>query len=170
MRLLFVFLMVMGMGAGVIADDVNQRRLQAGLPTTTEPQFRRLMRDPDWEVRQKVARNRKTPADILDSMANDTHPQVRIGVATNLATREKTFMTLARDQDTAVRSVVARFEFVPASVLALMATDPSINIRFEVASNLNTDKETLLQLSKDSIPDVAAAAAARLAGEEKASD
>lgn len=77
-------------------------------------------------------------------------------------------MRLAQDSEVDVRSVVARFEYVPASVLDFLARDPDAGIRFEVTRNLNTGKDTLQRLSKDPYPDVANSALIalqRLAGE-----
>ena len=54
--------------------------------------------------------------------------------------------------------MVARFEYVPASTLAILAQDSSADIRLEVASNLNASKQTLQILSRDPQPEVANAA------------
>jgi hypothetical protein len=135
-------------------SDANQRKRLAASTNATAAQLQQYTKDPEWEVRQAVARNRRTPVNLLAILAQDPHPQVRISVATNLSTDEAIFMVLANDSDVQVRSVVARFEYVPASVLAVMASDPVTDIRIEVARNLNTDRATLTRLMKDSQPEV----------------
>ncbi|MBN4080472.1 hypothetical protein JYT31_02295, partial [Beggiatoa alba] len=56
------------------------------------------------------------------------------------------------------KSVVARFEYIPAEVLVVLANDPSAEIRLEVARNLNTLLATLDYLLNDPDPDVRAIA------------
>jgi len=80
---------------------------------------------------------------------------VRIAVATNLATTEENYQKLARDVDVSVRSVLARFEYVPVSALALLAQDGKVDVRLEVARNLNVDASILQGLLQDSDPSVA---------------
>lgn len=80
---------------------------------------------------------------------------MRIAVATNLATTEKTYQKLARDADASVRSVLARFEYVPVSALAILAQDGKVDVRLGVARNLNADAKILQGLLQDSDPSVA---------------
>lgn len=156
--LLRIFL-VLAISSSVSAlDNLDERRRAAGHPATSVEQMWVLLKDPDWQVRQYLGRNRRAPAELLDRLAQDAHQQVRIAVATNLATSEATFLRLAVDKDETVRSVVARFEYVPAAVLAVLAKDKKTDIRLEVAQNLNADKVTLEKLRQDSQPEVISAA------------
>ena len=86
----FLFAMCMLMLSTVLlAGEVNSdRKRQAGDPKATAAQLMALADDKNWEVRQVLARNRKSPVALLEKLARDQHPQVRIGVATNLATTE----------------------------------------------------------------------------------
>ncbi len=155
----------------VSAQDLEQRRREAGHPSTDVARLQELATDPSWEVRQIVGRNRKSTPELLHQLAADPHPQVRIAVATNLSTREATFLLLARDQDASVRSVVSRFEYVPASALAVLARDRNGEIRLEVARNWNTSEDTLRQLSRDQLPGVSQMAELSLAKrKEESSD
>jgi hypothetical protein len=126
----------------------------ANLPTTSAQQLRKLALHQDWEVREAVAMNRKTPVDIFTQLARDPNQAVRIALSTNLSTPEEIFFILARDPSEQVRSVVARFEYVPAAVLATMADDKNTDIRLEVARNWNTDIPTLEKLSRDQFDEV----------------
>lgn len=157
-RLLLVGLSALSVQASVLADAYDLQRREAGHPTTTVERLWQLRESPDWRVRQVIARNRRAPVDLLHQLAMDIHPQVRIGVATNLKTAEKTFILLAKDKDIAVRSVVSRFEYVPLTALQILARDSRAEIRLEVARNLNSDARVLEFLSKDGDPDVSATA------------
>ena len=63
-------------------------------------------------------------------------------------------MILARDRDINIRSVVARFEFVPENVLDYLANDREVDIRIEVARAFNTSNKTLERLMQDEYPRV----------------
>ena len=136
------------------ATHIDDHRREAGLPSVTHDRLWELAESKDWQVRQTVARNRRSPRELLYQLAGDKHPQVRIGVATNLSSDERTFMLLAKDKDVQVRSVVARFEYVPVATLQLLAYDHQAEIRLEVARNLNSNRDILETLSKDTDPDV----------------
>ncbi len=137
-----------------LAAGLSEDTRRANLPTTSTQQLRVLATHSDWQVRQAVAMNRKTPVDVFAQLARDPRQDVRIALATNLATPENIFFILARDPSEQVRSVVARFEYVPASVLSVMAADKSADIRIEVARNWNTDIPTLEKLSQDAFDEV----------------
>lgn len=141
-------------------DNVVQaeRYRQAGHPATTPAMFNDLALDSDASIRKRVASNRKTPKKILKQLAHDSSQAVKISLATNLSADDDVYIILARDPMQAVRSVVARFEYVPIAALEILAKDKDIDIRLEVARNLNTTKEILIQLSHDSDNSVSAIA------------
>ena len=120
--------------------------------TTSGPLARHA--NPNQAHIPEVATNRRAPADLLDKLASDSNVEVKIAVATNVATNEKTFMKLAADPDKTIRSVVARFEFVPASVLDKLATDPEPDIRLEVVQSFNVSESTLQRLTQDEYPQI----------------
>jgi hypothetical protein len=138
----------------LLAAGLSEDLRRANLPTTSAQQLRMLAQHQDWQVREAVAMNRRSPVDIFAQLARDPNQAVRIALSTNLSTPEDIFFILARDPYEQVRSVVARFEYVPASVLAAMADDKSTEIRLEVARNWNTDIPTLKKLSQDTFDEV----------------
>lgn len=71
------------------ATEIDLQRREAGHAATSTSRLRQLAQSSDWQIRQIIARNRKAPHDLLYKLASDPHPQVRIGVATNLKTDEK---------------------------------------------------------------------------------
>ena len=159
-KILFTQLIILAFSSqsALLAAGLSEDRRLANLPTTSAQQLRELATHADWQVRQAVAMNRKTPVDIFQQLANDSNQDVRIALSTNLSTPEEIFFILARDPSEQVRSVVARFEYVPAAVLAAMADDQSAEIRLEVARNWNTDIPTLKKLSQDTFDEVRAMA------------
>jgi len=148
-----LILLLLGFAPSISMAINDQVRL-ANLPGTSTQQLRELADESDWQVRQAVAMNRKTPSDVLEKLARDPVQDVRIAVCTNLSTTEPVFFILAKDPSEQVRSVVARFEYVSAAVLASMSNDSSTDIRIEVARNWNTDIPTLEKLSKDEFEEV----------------
>lgn len=147
-------LLCLALSTTVAADDLSQRKRQAGHPATSVERLWTLSDDPSREVREALGRNRRVPASLLEKLAADPDMHVRIAVATNLETTEAMHMRLARDREPAVRSVVARFEYVPIPVLMLLADDPSAEIRLEVARSLNADERVLRKAMHDSDPHV----------------
>jgi hypothetical protein len=126
-----------------------ERYRQAGHPATTPAMFNDLSLDKDVDIRKRVASNRKTPKNILKRLAHDSDQAVKISLATNLSAADEVFLILARDSMQAVRSVVARFEYVPVAALEILAIDKNVDIRLEVARNLNANKVILIQLTHD---------------------
>ncbi len=157
---LVVFLTISGVGFAQENSDTRHRH--ASSPAISAEQSWQLSRDPDWTVREALAKNRRVPSALLDRLAQDANVHVRIAVATNLSTKLGVFRKLAHDPDTRVRSVVARFEYVPPEILAILAQDPSTDVRLEVARNLNSNRPTLRKLSHDPQPEVANAASVGL--------
>lgn len=145
------------------------RYRQAGHPATTPSMFDELSRDSDASIRKRVASNRKTPKNILLRLANDTDQSVKISLATNLSAGDDMYLILAHDSVLAVRSVVARFEYVPVVALEILSKDKVVDIRLEVARNLNSTKAILTRLSHDvdnSVQAVAEQALQRLLDDE----
>ena len=107
------------------ADDPSR---EARLPSTSIDRLAELATHSDAAVRQVVASNRRAPPDLLYLLAADQSPVVRIAVATNIATDERTFLRLKQDKNIEVRSVVARFEYVPATALRKITITRNIAI------------------------------------------
>ena len=67
-----------------------------------------LVRDPDCAVRERLASDPGTAAEILYFLVRDDSPEVRRAVAENPATPRKADTSLSRDSDYTVRCVLAR--------------------------------------------------------------
>ena len=73
----------------------------------------RLANDVDWGIRHCVARNPNTLPEILERLENDRDPHVRIGIAYNPNTTAETLERLANDENWVVRYSVAQNPSTP---------------------------------------------------------
>lgn len=135
-----------------------------------------LVDDPDQYVRAGVCCNEKTPVSVLDSMSKkDNRPivlmrisynkntslkvlgrlafnedsNVRSGVARNPNVSEKILVVLSADDDSRVRLNVARNEKTPVAILAKLCIDPEWEVRKGVAENKNVTSEMICSMSQD---------------------
>jgi len=168
--LLFFLLALASQASNTAENSVQEERYrQAGHPATTALMFNNLSYDSDASIRRSVASNRKTPKDILLRLAHDPEQSVKISLATNLSAADEVYLILARDLMLAVRSVVARFEYVPVAALEILSKDKEVDIRLEVARNLNSTKVILSRLAHDldnSVKAIAEQALQRLRDDE----
>lgn len=79
----------------------------------------------------------------VEILAKSSLPHLRATAAT-LSTDKKTLSMLAKDSSAAVLQAVARNAHTPSSVLEAFASEPSL--RYELAGNSATDRETLLDI------------------------
>lgn len=106
------------------------------VPVMTESKIRRLRllaRDTDPKIRERVALDSHTPADVVAELARDPDPGVRGCLARNEATSCDILRDLAHDEAESVRGWVAVNYFVPADVMVELADDPSPVVRSLVA-------------------------------------
>lgn len=169
--ILFIFYSGLIYANDLLAENrlYEERYRQAGHPATTAEMFDELSRDKDASIRKRVASNRKTPKNILKRLASDPDQSVKISLATNLSAADDIYPILARDSMLAVRSVVARFEYVPVIALEILSKDKEVDIRLEVARNLNSTRPILTHLTHDTdsaVQAVAEQALQRLLDEE----
>jgi hypothetical protein len=67
-----------------------------------------LAGDPDWRVRDMVARKRKIPESLQIKFATDTDPAVRCALASNANLTPRALAILANDGDKLVSEIVDR--------------------------------------------------------------
>ena len=139
---------------GGFAKDKNGRELRKnfieaalGYKEVSPEILTTLARDPDRDVRQEVAKNRKTPPETLTFLAGGKDSFVRNLVADNENIPPKTLTFLARDPDTEVRQAVARNLNTPPEALIALARDENYDVRINVAGNRKTPPETLAALA-----------------------
>lgn len=101
-------------------------------PPVTESKLRRLRllaKHTNPRIRESVASNPNTPADVFPSLAADTDEGVRGCVARNEHTPCDVLRGLADDASEKVRGWLAVNYFVPADVMERLADDPSETVR-----------------------------------------
>lgn len=117
--------------------------------------------DDDWSLRGMVALNEATPLTVLDRLASDENPQVRLNVAKTQATLPFDLIAkLADDTWDEVRKEVAnRHEFYhslypPVFILGKLASDKSNKVRAAVAENGSATSAILEKLANNKFPNV----------------
>ena len=85
----------------------------------------------------------------LRLFATDPNPKIRERVALDNHTPADVFEALARDSDEGVRACVARNENTPCDVLRSLVTDPSETVRGFLAVNFFVPEDAMARLAED---------------------
>ncbi len=85
----------------------------------------------------------------LRLLATDPNPKIRERVALDNHTPADVFEALARDSDDGVRACVARNENTPCDVLRSLVTDPSETVRGFLAVNFFVPEDAMARLAED---------------------
>lgn len=112
-----------------------------------------VLRNGDLASRMKIARDRRTPVNILEQLAKDPDESVREYLAANPNLPLTSRLELTRDPSFKVRSALARKQSnrsTPIEILESLANDESEGVRALVADNPETPAEILVQLANDS--------------------
>ncbi|WP_051259328.1 HEAT repeat domain-containing protein [Schaalia suimastitidis] len=111
----------------------------------------RLAEDDEEDVRWSVARNEKTPPEVLAALAEDEYFLVPCGVAKNTSTPVEVLERLAKSDDA---RYVAENKSTPVELLEALAGDDEEDVRASVAANEKTPPEVLAALAEDDSEDV----------------
>lgn len=90
--------------------------------------LRKLAKDEDVIVRQRIATSLHTPADVLRELTKDEYMDVRLGVAENSHTPVDTLRELAKNEYVVVRLGVAGNSHTPADILHELAKDENQDV------------------------------------------
>lgn len=118
-----------------------------------------VLRNGDLASRMKIARDRRTPLNILEQLARDPDESVRQVVVSNPNLPLSIHLELTHDpSDRVRRALVTKFSgrSTPVEILEQLANDKSSWVRELVAENAETPLEILVQLANDSSPQVKA--------------
>lgn len=115
----------------------------------TAEEFLQLLRS-DSPEESRSAVTRPTAPGVLLQVANIA-PSERVWVVRNKSVPPELLAELAGDSDVDVRFSIASKRRVTADVLRRLARDPEESVRAQVARNKNTDTETLQRLSSDAL-------------------
>lgn len=133
---------------------ISRKMDQAGTPAgiIAYEEARELARDPDSNVRRRLAARQDTRPEILYYLAEDASPEVRREIAANVATPAPAHLILARDKDGDVRcelsikigklmphlpiAVQNKLRDVAIEVLEILARDQLVRVRQVLAETL----------------------------------
>ena len=107
-----------------------------------------------------AARNRNTPASILEQLARDSDETICQAVATNASLPFNTLLELARNSSTRVKLSLAykssygNTPATPRQLLEILAEDESEQVRARIAEHPDTPVDILVKLANDSSRDV----------------
>jgi hypothetical protein len=90
------------------------------------------------EMRSWVAHNKTVPIEILDILSIDSHPHVRMVVATKRKLPEPLQLRLAHDCDSGVRYQLACNAKVTRNTLRILANDEELFIREKAQQRLTS--------------------------------
>jgi hypothetical protein len=141
--------------------DLTERRADVDLPPRViEGALDRLsksrVRDPDMRV--VVADDKRSSERTLSRLARSAEDSVRQAVATNPHTPVVVLEQLARDLEPSVRARVARNPLTPAIVLEILSHDEDSQVRARTAGNPNLPRSILESLLIDAEVSVRTAA------------
>ena len=157
-----------------MSRKMDQTGTAAGIIAYEEA--RELARDPDSNVRQRLAARQDTRPEILYYLAEDASPEVRREIAANVATPAPAHLILARDKDGGVRcelsskigklmphlpvAVQNKLRDVTIEVLEILARDQLVQVRQILAETLkdvaNAPPHVIRWLARDMEVSVAA--------------
>ena len=101
-----------------------------------------------------AARAKHTPASVRETLARHEQTSVRSAVAVNECTPREILMMLTADPWPGVRERVAMNRKCPLDALEVLAADPDPRVRRTVASEPRTPREVLEVLAADTVVEV----------------
>ncbi len=128
----------------------NKKALKGvGVGMLPQAVFARLASLPCANLLRAIASNPNAPVQLLEALAKDEDPFLRMSVAENPSTPIHVLEALANDEYYFLRSSVAKNPSTPPRMLEVLGKDESDDVRFEVAINPNTTVQVLEALAKD---------------------
>jgi hypothetical protein len=124
----------------LVAQHCPASRLAVASITKSTDILQLLSQDSSGDVREAVADNPKTPANILTALAGDATSAVRMAVAANVKTAADCLEKLAGDSVNYVRWSVAHNENTPPGILKNLTKDPEKHVSDEAKNNPHTPK------------------------------
>lgn len=88
-----------------------------------------LSQSADITIRQRLAANRTTPAEVLARLSEDADEQIRLLVAKNPSSPHHVVAKLARDSAASVRLGLATDHHCPVEILSVLADDEDSAVR-----------------------------------------
>ncbi|WP_108330238.1 WGR domain-containing protein [Limnohabitans sp. 2KL-1] len=132
-------------------EIASHKKALKGIEVGMLPQavFARLASLPCAKLLRAVVSNPNAPVQLLEALAKDEDPFLRMSVAENPSTPIHVLEALANDEYYFLRSSVAKNPSTPPRILEVLGKDESDDVRCEVAINPNTTVQVLEALAKD---------------------
>jgi len=140
-------------------SDWKIRKVVAGNENAPPEVLKSLLFDTD-SVRVLLAKNKKSPEDLLVALANDRDFNVRMAVVNNNSATPKVLASLAKLDDlenTTIRILAVNHLNVTPEVLTTFSKDPAETVRSAVARNEDTPGDVLAELAKQPVVRIAVA-------------
>lgn len=112
------------------------------------------------DLLRDYAKEASTPANVLRRLAEHTSASVRFAAASRSAVPPDVLKILALDSAPNIRAAAARIQGMPVSSLVNLVADADNTVRKAVAGNVSMPPELLMRLAVDDVADVVAAVAA----------
>jgi hypothetical protein len=131
-------------------EQQQTSELIASLPLKTKLSLTQVVEGKELPAKFAIARDRQTPIEILEKLAQDPNEDVRSIVANSQNLPLETLLKLADDPSQKVRSQLVRQQSnrsTPIEILIKLADDPDTDIRMNIARNSNTPTEVLAKLA-----------------------
>ncbi len=80
------------------------------------------------EMKEWVARNKTVPTEVLEQLATDVNPRIRVAVAMKNKLSKDLMLMLAKDSDSSVRERIAYNKNASDEVLRLLAQDTVVSV------------------------------------------
>ncbi|MBL7684576.1 MAG: HEAT repeat domain-containing protein [Deltaproteobacteria bacterium] len=110
----------------------------------------RMTQDSDLQIRRHIALHVRFP-EILDILGDDLDHEVRRNVLSNAHVTLKTFRKTVLGVDPESRRYIA-WQTKNNEMLAILSSDPDLEVKERVADNRNTSLETLKRMTQDPDP------------------
>ena len=129
-------------------DFVIRQKVASHKNTSPETLKKMFKNESKGLIVRKIAINPNTPVEILEELSNSLDNTIRKCVASNVSINEKIMNILVEDKELLVKIELAKNKNTATSVLKILANkkQPTEVLKY-VASNSNTPKECLVELS-----------------------
>ncbi len=116
-----------------------------GSKKTEGDEVKTIVNKKDKAEKKDLARDKKTPVEVLEELSGDDDWEVRKEVALNKNSHVGILEKLAKDDDWRVREAVAWNEKTPVKILGQLASDRR-EIRYVILMNKNVSMDLVKQI------------------------
>ncbi len=125
-------------------------------PLISAEKMKELAANPDWRMREALARNPELPPELIAEMSKDSDYDVRLAIANHPEVLAENLALLAHDETSGIRQVVAAHPLTPQRILRKLSCDDDEDVRSTVASREDIAEQTkaIFAQAEQSAPDL----------------